>query len=61
MIDVVNLRDDALPVHLLMTSQQDKSGEDVGRHHIQVTEKLGEQLRDLRERVLQATAPTMHL
>ena len=47
-----DLCDDAGATQFLVTSEQDETGEDVRRHHVQVTEELGEQLGDLGERVL---------
>jgi len=55
-----DLRDDALAVEFLMTSQQDETGENVRRHHVQFTKELREQLRDLRKRVLPTNQPQTH-
>jgi len=43
------LSDDAFPLQFLMSTQQNQADENVGRHHVQMTEELREQLSDLRK------------
>ena len=50
---VYHLVDECLPGLLLPLPQHDEPGQHVARNHVQLTEKLGQQTRDLGEGALQ--------